>query len=249
MDGVDRRVGRCADGGCDGPPHRTKPPGWADAGVWSEQGDNGRRRTTGRPMPGRWLDLTGHLGTRGRRLLNTRSQRNRGDGAQPHTPSNARNRRDSRLNPATHRRLLKRAPPRLSSRSPDSSEKEKLLHVPHVPAASTPPAAYSITSTVMARVSLMLAAAVLACALLATRHAAPAPGGFACNPLKDKTCKLGEPKAPEDTEEEGGLGTKLPSLTSVSIPGAGKVDRDGDGDTDEDDELPSFDTHMTILGH
>ncbi|KAF7089371.1 hypothetical protein CFC21_092363 [Triticum aestivum] len=118
----------------------------------------------------------------------------------------------------------------------------------------------------MARVSLMLAAAVLACALLATRHAAaagaaaaaagagagaaaPAPGGFACNPLKDKTCKLGEPKAPEDTEEEGGLGTKLPSLTSVSIPGAGKVDRDGDGDTDEDDELPSFDTHMTILGH
>ncbi|KAM3240767.1 hypothetical protein ACQJBY_054039 [Aegilops geniculata] len=131
----------------------------------------------------------------------------------------------------------------------------------------------------MARVSLILAAAVLACALLATRHAAaagagaaatagagagagaaaaagaaagaaaPAPGGFACNPLKDKTCKLGEPKAPEDTEEEGGLGTKLPSLTSVSIPGAGKVDRDGDGDTDEDDELPSFDTHMTILGH
>ncbi|KAF7084195.1 hypothetical protein CFC21_087872 [Triticum aestivum] len=112
----------------------------------------------------------------------------------------------------------------------------------------------------MARVSLMmLAAVVLACALLATRHAdaagagagaaAPAPGGFACNPLKDKTCKLGEPKAPEDTEEEGGLGTKLPSLTSVPIPGGGKVDRDGDGDTDEDDELPSFDTHMTILGH
>ncbi|KAF7078759.1 hypothetical protein CFC21_083141 [Triticum aestivum] len=111
----------------------------------------------------------------------------------------------------------------------------------------------------MARVSLILAAAVLACAVLATRAgaaaaaaagpAAPAPGGFACNPLKDKTCKLGEPKAPEDTEEEGGLGTKLPSLTSISIPGAGKVDRDGDGDTDEDDELPSFDTHMTILGH
>lgn len=110
-----------------------------------------------------------------------------------------------------------------------------------------------------ARVSLMLAAAVLACALLAARHAdaagagagaaAPAPGGSACNPLQDKTCKPGDPKAPENTEEEGGLGAGLPSLKSLPIPGLGKVDRDGDGDTDEDDELPSFDTHMNILGH
>uniref|UniRef100_A0ACD5YIA9 Uncharacterized protein n=1 Tax=Avena sativa TaxID=4498 RepID=A0ACD5YIA9_AVESA len=108
-----------------------------------------------------------------------------------------------------------------------------------------------------ARVTLLLAA-VLACALLATRHAdaadaeapAPAPGSFGCNPLKDKTCKPGDPKAPENQEEEGGFGARFPGLpTAVPIPGTGKVDRDGDGDIDEDDELPSFDTHMTILGH
>ena len=107
-----------------------------------------------------------------------------------------------------------------------------------------------------ARVSLLLAT-VLACALLATRHAdaadaaapAPAPSGFGCNPLKDKTCNPGDPKAPENQEEEGGLGARFPGQPTLPIPGTGKIDRDGDGDIDEDDELPAFNTHMTILGH
>ncbi|KQJ93753.1 hypothetical protein BRADI_3g06510v3 [Brachypodium distachyon] len=109
-----------------------------------------------------------------------------------------------------------------------------------------------------ARVWLVLAAAALACFLLAVpanadadsddEAPAPAPGGYGCNPLKDKTCKPGDPKAPENQEEEGGFGARFPGLPVV--PGLGpKIDRDGDGDTDEDDELPSFDTHMNILGH
>jgi hypothetical protein len=107
-----------------------------------------------------------------------------------------------------------------------------------------------------ARVTMLLAAVLVSCVLLASRHAdaaeapAPAPGGFGCNPLKDKTCKPGDPKAPENQEEEGGFGARFPGIP-LTIPGLGgpKIDRDGDGDTDEDDELPSFDTHMTILGH
>lgn len=104
-----------------------------------------------------------------------------------------------------------------------------------------------------ARVSLLLAT-VLACALLATRYAdaetaahAPAPSGFGCNPLKDKTCKPGDPKAPENQEEEGGFGARFQGLPTLTIPG--KIDLDGDGDIDEDDELPAFNTHMIIRGH
>ncbi|CAM0948912.1 unnamed protein product [Alopecurus aequalis] len=108
------------------------------------------------------------------------------------------------------------------------------------------------------RVSLLLAT-VLACALLATSHAdaaeaeapapAPAPGSFGCNPVKDKTCKPGDPNAPENQEEEGGFGARFPGLPTLPIPGLGKIDRDGDGDIDEDDELPGFNSHMNILGH
>ncbi|KAF7034370.1 hypothetical protein CFC21_045393 [Triticum aestivum] len=89
-----------------------------------------------------------------------------------------------------------------------------------------------------ARVSLMLAV-VLVCALLAARPA-EATGGLVCNPLQDKTCKSGDPKASENTEEGGGFGAKLPS---PPVPGHGMIDGD------IDDELPSFSTHKTILGH
>ncbi|KAF0935530.1 hypothetical protein E2562_034319 [Oryza meyeriana var. granulata] len=51
------------------------------------------------------------------------------------------------------------------------------------------------------------------------------------------TCRPGDPRAPENQEEEGGFGVRLPSMPSIP------------GDGDDDDELPSFDTHMTILGH
>uniref|UniRef100_A0A0E0JWK6 Uncharacterized protein n=1 Tax=Oryza punctata TaxID=4537 RepID=A0A0E0JWK6_ORYPU len=96
----------------------------------------------------------------------------------------------------------------------------------------------------------LLAAVLVACAI-AVRSAgaasaaadedaaaAPAPAkGFGCNPLKDKTCRPGDPHAPENQEEEGGYGVRLPSMPSFP------------GDDGDDDELPSFDTHMTILGH
>ncbi|KAM3346029.1 hypothetical protein ACQJBY_020506 [Aegilops geniculata] len=90
-----------------------------------------------------------------------------------------------------------------------------------------------------ARVSLMLAV-VLLCALLATTHAEATGGGLVCNPLQDKTCKPGDPKAAENTEEGGEFGARLPS---PPIPGHGMIDGD------IDDELPSFSTHKTILGH
>ncbi|XP_062221255.1 uncharacterized protein LOC133920676 [Phragmites australis] len=83
-------------------------------------------------------------------------------------------------------------------------------------------------------------AALLACVLLvrfAEGSAAPAPAGssvFGCNPVTDKTCR------PEGLGEDGASGVKLPT-----VPGSG-VDVDGDG---EEDELPSFDTHLSILGH
>uniref|UniRef100_A0A0E0CH05 Uncharacterized protein n=1 Tax=Oryza meridionalis TaxID=40149 RepID=A0A0E0CH05_9ORYZ len=68
--------------------------------------------------------------------------------------------------------------------------------------------------------------------------AAPAPSkGHGCNPLKDKTCRHDDRHEPENQEEEGGFGVRLPSFPSLT------------GDDGDDDELPSFDTHMTILGH
>lgn len=88
-----------------------------------------------------------------------------------------------------------------------------------------PAAAVYIASMAPTRVWLL--AAVLACVLLvrsadaAPEAAAPAPAGFGCNPLTDKTCN---PKV-------------LPS---------GGIDIDGDGD---EDELPSFSPHFNILGH
>ncbi|XP_040377277.1 uncharacterized protein LOC121053632 [Oryza brachyantha] len=105
------------------------------------------------------------------------------------------------------------------------------------------------------RVWRLLAAVLLvACAVAAVRSvaggaeegaAAPGPasgfGQLRCNPVTDKTCRPGDPRAPENQEEEGGpafAGVRLPLLPSIP------------GDTDDDDdELPSFDTHMTILGH
>ncbi|KAJ1278268.1 hypothetical protein BS78_04G066900 [Paspalum vaginatum] len=84
------------------------------------------------------------------------------------------------------------------------------------------------------RVWLLAAAALaLACVLVATSADAEAPapssssGGsvFGCNPITDKTCK--------------------PPQGMVVLPSGG-IDIDGDGD---EDELPGFDTHLTILGH
>ncbi|KAL5208580.1 hypothetical protein ABZP36_033015 [Zizania latifolia] len=90
----------------------------------------------------------------------------------------------------------------------------------------------------------LLAAVLVACALAvrsAAQEGAPAPsafGFFGCNPLTDKTCRPAELRAQESQEEEEGFGFRLPT-----IPGTG-----GDNE-DDDDELPSFDTHLTILGH
>uniref|UniRef100_A0A0D9WAM7 Uncharacterized protein n=1 Tax=Leersia perrieri TaxID=77586 RepID=A0A0D9WAM7_9ORYZ len=93
--------------------------------------------------------------------------------------------------------------------------------------------------------AVVLVACVVAVAGAGEEEAAAAPapavrfgGIFGCNPLTDKTCRPGgDHRGPENQEEEGGFGVRVPS-----VPG----DIDGDGD---DDELPSFDTHMNILGH
>jgi hypothetical protein len=80
----------------------------------------------------------------------------------------------------------------------------------------------------MASARVRILAAVLACVLLVRSAdatvAAPAPAAtrnsvLGCNPLTDKTCNV--------------------------MPGGG-TDLDGDG---QEDELPSFSTHLTILGH
>ncbi|KAL5211233.1 hypothetical protein ABZP36_022080 [Zizania latifolia] len=95
----------------------------------------------------------------------------------------------------------------------------------------------------------LLAVVLIACVLVVRSAAAgaeegaPAPsasGFFGCNPLTDKTCRPGDPRAAENQEEEGGFGFRLPSMPSIPFTG---------GDDDDDDELPSFDTHLTILGH
>ncbi|KAL6888386.1 hypothetical protein ACP4OV_009412 [Aristida adscensionis] len=80
----------------------------------------------------------------------------------------------------------------------------------------------------------VVAAAVAAACLLLMLAAGPAEAGgsppappaqaaggslFGCNPLTDKTCKVG------------------------SI-----VDMDGDG-IDDEDEIPMFNSHLNILGH
>lgn len=94
---------------------------------------------------------------------------------------------------------------------------------------------------VMASTRVWLLAAVFACMLLVRSADADGVGVFGCNPLTDKTCRPGDPRAPEN-QEEGGFGARMPS-----VPGSGGAI--GGGDADDDDELPSFDSHLTILGH
>jgi hypothetical protein len=82
----------------------------------------------------------------------------------------------------------------------------------------------------MASTRVWILAAVLACVLLvrsadAAAAAAPAPAAtrssvLGCNPQTDKTCNV--------------------------MSSGGGIDLDGDG---QEDELPSFSTHLTILGH
>ncbi|KAG8070096.1 hypothetical protein GUJ93_ZPchr0006g44421 [Zizania palustris] len=101
--------------------------------------------------------------------------------------------------------------------------------------------------TTTSRVRL-LAVVLIACVLVVrsagagAEEGAPAPsasGFFGCNPLTDKTCRLaGDPRAAENQEEEGVFGFKLPSMPSIPVTGG-----------DDDDEIPSFRTHLTILGH